>query len=347
MKKMKLKKDRFGLLCDGTKVHLYTISNGSMSFSATDYGCTITSIILPGKNGTKVDAVQGFSSLDGYLNSGLCFGTIVGRYANRIGGASFTLDGVKYSLDKNDGENTLHGGFTRYEKQMWKGKKIKTDAGLGVQFTRTSYDGEQGFPGKVKLVVTYTLNEDNTITLDYKATTNKATPINLTNHAYFNIKGYNGGTVLDQELTLDCPEYLEVDSHLIPTGKKIAVKGTPFDFTSPKLIGKDFAAMGSGYDHCFCLAKTDAAKPVWFATLRDPASGRKMRVATTQPGVQFYSANWIDGVKGKQGFELHNHDAICLETQAYPDAPNKPSFPNTIVHPGEEYHQITEYTFEF
>ena len=347
MSNMKLKKAKFGLLSDGTKVHLYTISNGKMSFSATDYGCTITSIMLPAKNGTQVDALLGYSSFEGYLNSGLCFGTVVGRYANRIGGASFTLDGVKYTLDQNDGKNTLHGGFDRYEKKMWKAKKIRTSAGLGVQFTRTSYDGEQGFPGNVKIKVTYTLNEDNTITLDYKAKTDKATPINLTNHAYFNIKGYNGGSVLDQELTLDCPEYLEVDAGLIPTGKRIAVKDTPFDFTRPKLIGKDFAKMGSGYDHCYCLAKPNKEVCVHFATVCDPASGRKMHVATTQPGVQFYSANWIDGVQGKQGFIYHNHDALCLETQAFPDSPNKQDFPATILRPGEEYHEVTEYSFEF
>ncbi|MFA6936663.1 MAG: aldose epimerase family protein [Treponema sp.] len=344
---MKLKKAKFGIMSDGTKVHLYTVSNGKMSFSVTDYGCTLTSIILPAKNNTTVDALLGYSSFEGYLNSGYCFGTVVGRFANRIGGASFTLDGKKFNLDKNDGENTLHGGFDRYEKKMWKAKEVRTSAGLGVQFTRKSYDGEQGFPGNVKIKVTYTLNENNTITLDYKATSDKSTPINLTNHAYFNLRGYNGGSVLDQELQLDCNEYLEVDSGLIPTGKKIKVEGNAFDFTKAKLIGKDFAEVGSGYDHCFCLSNPNSNEPVKFATVKDPESGRKMNVSTTLPGVQFYSANWIDGIQGKQGFVYHNHDALCLETEGFPDSPNKESFPSTILHPGEEYHQITEYNFEF
>lgn len=347
MGKLNLKKNVFGVLSDGTEVHLYTISNGKMSFSATDYGCTITSILLPAANGTKVDVLLGYSSLEGFLNSGLCFGTIVGRFANRIGNAEFTLDGKKYTTDKNDGKNTLHGGFDRYEKKMWDAREVETEAGLGIEFTRTSYDGEQGFPGNLKLSVTYTLNENNTVTLDYKAVTDSPTPVNLTNHAYFNLKGYNGGSVEDQELMLTCPEYLEVGKDLIPTGKKLSVKGTAFDFTEPKLIGKDIAKTGVGYDHCYCLAETDSEKPVHFATVKDPSSGRKMHVATTQPGCQFYSANYIEGVQGKQGFIHHNHEALCLETQAYPDAPNKDNFPDSILRPGDEYHQITEYTFEF
>lgn len=344
---MKLKKAKFGVMSDGTKVHLFTISNGKMSFSVSDYGCTITSILLPYKNREPVDVVLGYSSFEGYLNSSLCFGTIVGRFANRIGSAGFTLDSVRYDLDKNDGKNTLHGGFDRYEKKVWDAKKIKNDTGLGIEFTRVSHDGEQGFPGNVKITITYTLSEDNVITLDYKAKSDKATPINLTNHSYFNLKGYNGGSILDQELTLDCPEYLEVDAGLIPTGIKVPVKDTPFDFTRPKLIGAQFDQVGNGYDHCFCLAKPNGDRPVHFATVRDPASGRKMHVATTQPGVQCYTANWIEGVMGKQGYRYHSHDAVCLETQAFPDSPNKSEFPNTILRPGEEYHQVTEYSFEF
>lgn len=347
MSRLKFRKNKFGMLGDGTKVHIYTVSNGKMSFSATDYGCTITSIMLPAKNGSKVDILLGHSDLNGYLNSGLCFGTIVGRFANRVGNAKFTLDGVSYNLDQNDNGNTLHGGFDRYEKKMWEARKVSTDAGVGIEFTRTSYDGEQGFPGNVTLKVTYTLNENNTITLDYKAVTDKATPINLTNHAYFNLKGNENGSILDQELTLTCPHYLEVSEKLIPTGKLVPVDGTPFDFTKPKLIGKDIGQVPPGYDHCYCLEKPDPVKPVYFATVKDPASGRKMHVATTQPGCQFYAANFIEGVIGKNGHMYHSHDALCLETQAFPDSPNKPEFPNCILKPGDVYHQITEYSFEF
>lgn len=343
------KKERFGLLSDGHKVHLYTISNGKMTVSVTDYGCTLTSIRLPAKRGTSVDVLLGYSSLDGYINSTCCFGPAVGRFANRISGAAFTLDGIKYELDKNDnGKNMLHGGFDRWEKKVWKAKKIHTENGMGVQFKRTSRDGEQGFPGTVKVCVTYTLSDDNVLALDYVATTDKATPLNITNHAYFNLKGHNGGSIFDQELHLDCSHYLEVDDELIPTGEQIAVTGTPFDFTKGKLIGRDIEAAGGGYDHCFCLAKpSKTGDLVPFATLKDPESGRQMHVATNQPGVQFYSANFIEGEKGKEGVEYHKHGGLCLETQGYPDAPNKPQFPSCILRPGETYHHRTTYGFVF
>jgi len=344
---MKLKKAKFGLLSDCQKVHLYSISNGKMSFSVTDYGCALTSILLPQANGQPVDILLGFSTLDGYINNNLSFGSVVGRFANRIGGASFTLDGKKYSLDRNDGQNTLHGGFDRYEKKIWSAKKIHTENGCGIKFTRTSYDGEQGFPGNVKIAVTYLLTDNNTLRIEYNAKSDKPTPINLTNHSYFNLKGYNGGSILDQTLMLDCNEYLEFDDALVPTGKRLSVKNTPFDFTSAKEIGKDFDKVGSGYDNCYCLREHACDELVEFANLCDTASGRKMTVATTQPGAQLYSANWIDGTRGKNGYRYSNHEALCIETQAFPDSPNKPDFPSSILRPGEEYHQVTEYRFTF
>ena len=347
MSNLKVKKGKFGLLSDGTKVHLYTISNGNMSFSATDYGCTITSIILPGKNNSKVDVVLGYSSLEGYLLSNLSFGTVVGRFANRIADASFTLNGTKYELDHNDGNNCLHGGFNRWEKMMWKARKIHTENGTGIEFTHTSHDGEQGFPGTLKAKVIYTLSEDNVLTFDYQAVTDKATPVNITNHSYFNLKGYNGGNIEDQILQLNCNHYLEVNDKLIPTGNKIDVKGTAFDFTVPKPIGKDIADTGIGYDHCYlCDMESATENPKLAAVLKDPASGRKMSVKTTQPGIQLYTSNFIEGFMGKQGIVYHNHDAVCLETQCYPDSPNHPDFPDCILKPGEVYHQITQYIFE-
>ena len=348
MGNLTLKKNRYGLLSDGSKVHLYTVSNGRMSFSVSDYGCTITSILLPSNNGKSVDVLLGYDSLDGYLTHDGCYGTIVGRFANRIGNASFTLDGEKYSLDKNDGGNCLHGGFDRWERKVWKAKEVYTENGLGIEFTRLSPDGEQGMPGNVKISVTYLLNDENVLTLDYRAVTDKATPINMTNHSYFNLKGVYGGTVEDQILRMDCDKYLEIDSGLIPTGRQIDVEGTPFDFRKEKSIGQDLSKTNGGYDHCYCLANPSAdGKLVKFAELKDPSSGRRMTVATTQPGVQLYTANTIKGIRGKDNIEFKNYGAVCIETQHYPDSPNKGDFPSTILRPGKEYHEVTQYSFEF
>ena len=346
---MKIKKKRFGLLADGTKIHLYTISNGKMSVSVTDYGCIITSIVVPDKVQKKVDLALGFSTLDGFINDNVCFGAIVGRFANRIGGASFSIDGQKYELDKNDnGVNTLHGGFFRWDKKVWKAEPVETPYGCGICFARKSFDGEQGFPGNVEVSITYTLNSMNELTLEYEAHTDKATPINITNHAYFNLKGHDGGSIADHRLTLHCPHYLEVDDKLIPTGSLISVENTPFDFRKAKLIGADLDKVGVGYDHCFCVdAYKDDGMLRLVAELEEPASGRRMEVRSTLPGIQFYTGNYIEGIKGKNGFLYHSHDALCLETEAYPDAPNKDSFPSAIVRPNEKYHQITQYSFTF
>ncbi len=347
MANLTIKKDKFGVLSDGTEVNLYTVSNGAMSFSATDYGCTLTSINLPGENQKKVDVLLGFSSLEGWIRNDSFFGVCVGRFGNRIGNCTFTLDGKKYQLDDNDFGRTLHGGFDSWGKMVWESRPVSTKNGLGVEFHRISPDGEQHFPGNVEVSQIYTLDEDNNLTIEYVATTDKATPITITNHAYFNLKGYNGGSVKDQELWLDGDYVLELDDH-VPSGKKLPVKGTAFDFKSPKLIGQDFDKVESGYDHFYCTNdfKDDGSlKDV--AYVKDPASGRKMVVKTTQAGVQFYSANFIDGVVGKNGFVYKAQGGLCLETQGYPDAPNKPDFPSTILRPGEEYHQITKYCFEF
>ncbi len=344
MSNIKVKKSNFGLLSDGRKVTLYTVSNGKMSFSACDYGCTLTSILLPAENDHHVDVLLGFHSLEGYLNSDSCFGTVVGRYANRIGGASFKANGQEYHLDKNDGENTLHGGFDRFEKKVWSSKIVKTKNGSGILFSRISYDGEQGFPGEYVINVTYTLNEKNELTLDYQAIGTKDSPVNLTNHAYFNLRGYNGGDVGDQLLRLNCPHVLEVSKSLIPTGKLLDVKGTCFDFTQEKPIGRDIGQTFAGYDHCFCRENPDNSLEE-IAKVTDPLSGRTMTVKTTMPGVQLYTANFIDGICGKNGFKYSNHGAYCLETQHYPDAPNKENFPNSLVKAGEEYHHLTQYIF--
>jgi len=353
---MKVKKQNYGTLSDGTKATLYTVSNGKMSFCVTDYGCTLTSILVPDKIHGMVDVLLGFSTLDGYVTGKGSYGALVGRFANRISGAAFSVEGKQYSLDANNNGNCLHGGFRRFEKMLWKSKAVSTKHGEGVRFTRTSPSLEQGFPGNVQLEVTYTLNDDNELTLSYRAVTDKATPINLTNHSYFNLAG--SGTILNHLLQLNCTSYLDVDKALIPTGKLIPVKGTAFDFTKEKPVGADIKKTGSGYDHCFVTQNYDAHAKSAFeisektglvlaAKVTDPASGRKMTVKTNQIGMQVYTGNSVEGTVGKNGCAYQNHDAICLETQCFPDSPNKPEFPSCILEPDRKYRALTVYGFSF
>ncbi len=353
---MSVKKQTLGTLTNGEVVHLFTVANKKMSFTVMDYGCTITGIYLPGKKGGKTDILLGYSTLPEYVNSdGLSFGSIVGRFANRIGKAEFTVDGEKYQLDKNDNKvNTLHGGFFRLDHQVWSAKDSSTKKESAVTFTRTCPDGEQGFPGNLKVSVTYSLSNDNKLTCKYVATTDKATPVNFTNHAYFNLAGT--GTVLEHELQSDCKGYLEVDKNLIPTGKIIDLKDTAFDFTTQKAIGRDIEKVAPGYDHCYVTPSyngkdsglpLDDKKLIRCATLVEPKSGRKMTVDTNQEGIQIYTANWIVGVVGKNGIHYERHGAICLETQCFPDTPNKKDFPSCILQPGRKYKAVTVYGFEF
>ena len=344
---IRIKKSKFGTLCDGKDVSLFTISNGKMSVSVTNYGCTITSILLPAGKGKKVDALLGCSTLEGFANDNLSFGTIVGRFANRIGGAKFSLNGKEYVLDNNDSGNCLHGGFDRYEKKVWDAKKVITKRGHGIEFSRFSPDGEQGMPGNLKVKVVYTLNDKNELTLDYSAESDAPTPVNLTNHAYFNLKGYNGGAIEDQELQLDSSSFVEVSDALIPTGKYSSVDDNPaYDFRKAKLLGKDIAKTGVGYDHAFCVDGFDGSLKK-FALLKDPASGRSMSVATTLPACQVYTANYIEGFVGKNGYVHKRHDAVCLETESCPDTPNQKNFPSCIVTPDKPYHEVTVYGFDF
>lgn len=351
---MKVSKQKFGVLCDGTKVNLFTVSNSKMSFSCTDYGCTLTSIVLNQADGSKTDVLLGYSTFEGYLNSNYCFGAIVGRFANRIGKASFTLNDKKYDLDKNDGPNCLHGGFNGYDKMLWTGKEIKGKKFAGVKFSRLSKDGEQGFPGNVKLTVSYILDDKNNLNCIYTAQTDAATPINLTNHAYFNLAG--NGSIDDHLMQMNSQGYLEVNDKLIPTGKIIPVAGTPFDFTTEHKIGKDIKAVGLGYDHCYLTdiydpenkkngVPLDDSDLVEFCTVRDEKTGNKMEVFTNLPGCQFYSANYIKNIQGKNGRIYQNHEAFCLETQCFPDTPNKPDFPSCILEKGQKLKARTIYSF--
>ena len=352
---MKVSKQKFGLLCDGTKVNLFTVKNDNMSFSCTEYGATLTSIVLNNKNGTKTDVLLGFSTLEGYLNTKFCFGAIVGRFANRIGKASFVLNGKKYDLDKNDGPNTLHGGFDGYDKMLWKGKAVKGKTFAGVTFTRFSPDGEQGFPGNVNLEVTYLLDKNNNLTCLYKAETDAPTPINITNHAYFNLAG--NGNIGKHTMKMNSSNILEVSSKLIPTGKLLPVEGTPFDFTKEKEIGAEIDQVGVGYDHCYVTemynpeklhtsVPLDDSDLVEFCTVKEPISGHEMSVFTNMEGCQFYSGNYIKGILGKNGSLYQNHDAFCLETQAFPDTPNHPDFPTCILEPGQKMKAKTVYSFK-
>ena len=349
MSTLNIKDNNFGLLANDESVRLFTISNGKMSVSVSDFGPTLTSILLPCASNRFVDVLLGFSTLEGFVQDDCSFGTGIGRYANRIGNAAFELDGKQFKLDKNDSDRTLHGGFDRWEKKIWKAEQVSTKYGQGISFSRVSPDGEQGFPGNLDVKQIITLNDDNAITLEYIASTDAPTVINLTNHAYFNLKGYNGGTVYDQELVLNCDSVLETEATSpLPTGKKIPVAGTPFDFTKPKLIGKDIDQVPPGYDHCYCLTDYKAdGKLLDMGYVKDPASGRTMSVKTDQPGVQLYTGNYIEGKTGKNGFVYHRHGALCLETQDFPNAPNEPSFPSTVLRPGEEYHRVTQYCFSF
>lgn len=347
---MKVVKQRFSMLSNGQKVHLYTVSNATMSFSVTNYGCIITSIVVPSsadskRGGKKDDIVLGYSTLEGYINdSSTYFGAFVGRVANRIANAKFKLNGKKYSLDANNGEHSLHGGFDGYNRMVWKSKAIQTKTGVGVSFSRTSPSGEQGFPGKLKIEVSYILTKKNEIIMHYYAKTKADTPINLTNHSYYNLAGQGSGDILSHNMLINADSYLPVDAGLIPTGIIEPVVNTAFDFRSEKTISEDFVKSG-GYDHCFCI-NTNKDSLHLCAEVKESTSGRVMSVYTDQPGVQFYSGNFLDVKSGKNGVPYTKNTGFCLETQRYPDSPNQKDFPSCILHAGEVYESTTIHKFD-
>jgi len=335
-------KTSFGVMPDATKADLYTLVNHSgITMKVTTYGGRITSLLVPDKNGKSSDIVIGFDSLHGYLANNPFFGALIGRYGNRIAKGKFTLDGREYVLAKNDGPNHLHGGIKGYDKVVWEASDFKTDSAVGLKLHYLSKDGEEGYPGNLDITVTYTLSDNNILTFDYSATTDKATPVNLTQHSYFNLAG--SGDVKSHELMIAASRYTVVDSTLIPTGELREVRGTPFDFTVAKPIGKDLFAAGGkpvGYDHNFVLD----TRGIHDLAIRvvEPGSGRIMEVYTDQPGVQFYSGNFLDGtLTAKSGNLIKQYNGFCLETQHFPDSPNQPGFPSTILKPGEKYHTTT------
>ena len=330
---------------EGQAITEYTLTNAKgMQLSIINYGGTITRLIVPDKDGKMGDVVLGYDSLSGYLQrANPYFGALIGRYGNRIGKATFTLDGQTYNLNKNDGANSLHGGSKGYDKVVWTAEKQGDNA---LKLSYLSKDGEGGYPGNLNVTVVYTLTADNEVKIDYTATTDKATPVNLTNHAYFNLSAGVDSTILDHELQLSADKYTPVDAGLIPTGEIADVKGTPMDFTTSKPVGRDIAQVRGGYDHNWVLNKNGTALEK-IGTLYHPKSGRVMEVSTTEPGIQFYSGNFLNGrlANSKGGAKYVKYAALCLETQHFPDSPNKPNFPNTVLKPGETYKTTTVYKF--
>lgn len=339
----------FGHLPDGQAVHEYTLSNkNGLAVTVMDYGATVVNLVVPDSHGKLVDVALGFDTLEGYLSAkNPYFGCIVGRYANRIADGKFTLDGKVYQLPVNDGPNQLHGGPKGFDKRLWHGEIL---AGQNaVRFTRRSPDGEEGYPGNLDVSVTYSLNDANALRIDYLATTDKPTVLNLTNHTYYNLAGAGTGTILDHVLQLNASKYTPVNATLIPTGQMATVSGTPFDFREPTAMGDRIKQTGGkpvGYDHNFVLSKSPFIGRALAADALDPKTGRWLKVYTTQPGVQFYSGNFLDAsFAGKGGKTYPQYSGFCLETQHFPDSPNHPNFPSTVLRPGETFKSSTVYVF--
>lgn len=345
--KFSVAEDGYGVV-DGEKITQYTLTNPSgMVVKVINYGATVTDIMTPDKNGKMGNVVLGYDSLAGFLQTGNpYFGCIVGRYANRIANAKFALDGKTYQLAPNNDGNSLHGGLKGFDKRVWKASDINTDSVSSIKFTYDSRDMEEGYPGNLQSEVVYTLTKNSELKIEYKATSDKSTPVNLTNHCYFNLSAGTDSTVLDHDLMLRADRYTPVNDKLIPTGKIDDVKPGPMDFTTAKKIGRDLAQVPGGYDHNWVLNKSGNSLEM-IGSLHHPASGRYMEVYTTEPGIQFYSGNFLDGTlkNTRGGTKYVKHAGLCLETQHYPDAPNQPAFPNTILKPGETYHHTTVYRF--
>ena len=348
---MEIIKEPFGEF-DGKKVDIYTLTNtNKVEVKITNYGGIVTSIRLPDKNGKFDDVALGYNNLEDYIKNNTYFGCIVGRYGNRIGNAEFTLDGVKYSLAKNNGENNLHGGIKGFDKVIWDAEPVSEKDFQSLKLNYLSRDGEEGFPGNLDVTVTYTLKNDNTFRIDYMATTDKATIVNLTNHTYWNLAGEGSGDVLSHELLINADYFTPIDQGSIPTGEIKSVENTPLDFRKPRAIGEDIESdydqikICRGYDHNFVLNFNEEGEIELAATVYEPDSGRFMEIYTTEPGIQFYSANFLFGITGKSGKAYSPRNAFCLETQHFPDSPNKPKFPSVVLRPDEIYRTTTIHKF--
>lgn len=347
-----LQSSDFRRTIDGKTTDIYFLHRGDLSAAITNYGGRIVSLCVPGRNGELADVVLGFRRIDDYLQAKEPFhGALIGRVANRIAKGQFELDGVTSRLPLNNGPNHLHGGPRGFHNVVWDVKSL-TDSSLTLMYL--SKDGEMGYPGNLKVDVQYTLSAKNELKIDYHASSDKATPVNLTNHSFFNLAGEGNGSVNDQWLTINADYYLPVDSTLIPLGRKELVEGTPFDFRNAKPMGQDLILQnkdaqlknGLGYDHNFILNENSNKELTWAATVFDPSSGRKMKIITSEPGLQFYSGNFMDGSDtGKSGKKYNFRESFALETQHFPDSPNHPEYPSVILRPGEEYRTSTIYMF--
>ena len=345
-------KQHFGTTSGGQSVEAYTLRNGQgMEVSLITYGATITAVRVPDRHGNVANVTLGFNNLTDYETDSPYFGSIIGRYGNRIAKGKFTLNATEYKLATNDGENTLHGGNKGFDKVIWGAEEVVVNGAPSVLFSYHAKDGEEGFPGNLAVQASYTLLEDNSLRIHYRATTDAPTVCNLTNHAYFNLRGEGSGTIEDHVLFIDADRYTPVDSTLIPTGELASVAGTPFDFRTPKRIGADLQAkhkqlsIAQGYDHNLVLNGTSGTLRL-VARVHEPSSGRVLEVLTTEPGIQFYSGNFLDGtIVGASGNAYHPRDAFCLETQHFPDSPNQPHFPATVLNPNEVYETTTIYRF--
>ena len=352
--KSKMQKQAFGKIQDGQSVDLYTLTNKyGMAVAISNFGGTLVSLKVPDRDGKLGDVVLGYDNPADYENGKAYFGGTIGRYGNRIAHGKFTLDGVVYSLPLNDGPNTLHGGVRGFNKHVWIARDVSSSAGEALELTYVSRDGEEGFPGTLTVKVVYTLFADeNAVKIEYTATTDKDTVLNLTNHSYFNLSGQGNGDILQHQLKLYASQFTPVDVTLIPTGKLKDVQNTPFDFLQPIAIGQrinmndEQLKFGRGYDHNWVLDKKSPNTMSLAARAYDPQSGRVLEVSTTEPGVQFYSGNFLDGtVRGKDGKVYAYRSAFCLETQHFPDSPNQKNFPSTELKPGQTLHSTSIYKF--
>ncbi|MFJ5259540.1 aldose epimerase family protein [Streptomyces sp. NPDC088387] len=346
-------KELFGSLTDGTKVHRWSLANGGTRLKVLSYGGIVQALEISDRRGRYANVSLGFDNLADYVSSSPYFGALVGRYGNRLDKGRFTLDGRTYQLSVNDGENTLHGGAQGFDKRVWDVEPFVKGTDVGLYLRYTSADGEMGFPGTLRTKVTYTLTRHGDWRIDYEATTDRATVVNLTSHVYWNLAGESSGTVYDHQLAIEASRFTPVDAGLIPTGELARVAGTPFDFRRAKSVGEDIRVphqqvlYGQGLDHNWVLDKGITSRPEHIATLRDPSSGRTLRIATNEPGLQFYSGNFLDGtLTGSGGSVYRQGDGLCLETQHFPDSPNQPAFPSTVLRPGRTYRTSTVHSFD-
>lgn len=344
MNPVSIQEEAFGTLEDGREVSLFTLSNaGGMEVEITNYGGIVTALRAPDRDGNADNVVLGFDSLDPYLEGTPYFGAVIGRYGNRIEDGTFSIQGTEYELATNDGDHHLHGGERGFDKVLWNAE-MQDDGSLRLSYL--SEDGEEGYPGNLEVSVVYRLTRENELRIAYEATTDRATPVNLTNHSYFNLSGRPDETILGHRLRIDADRYTPVDDELIPTGETSAVEGTPFDFTDFHRIGARIGQVEGGYDHNWVLNRSGEDSLFHAATLYHEESGREMSVHTTEPGLQFYSGNFLDGsLRGPGGTPFVQHAALCLETQHFPNSPNEPDFPSTILEPGETYRTTTVYRF--